>query len=719
MYKIFISALVACFLAMVLSCDAGALEADKVCARVESVFARGSGQELNNKEEFGQFIDQVGYRVKGQNVDINFYELGTESYGGALYPAEAIGWNHPIVSSGAWLSAGEGFKYGASVDKGKKEFKAYIDKRIEKCGDDSVFVVGGYSQGAQVVREGVEMLSTANKNKIVYIALFGDPKLHLPEGFGIFADACRGKNLSLWRKDVPECHTYAGALEAQRPFVSSSLASKTGLWCNRHDYICGSSSIVWDQDGHGKYAESGQAIDKAAKEIAKRVKAKLPVEQARAINTEVKPGDGTVGHDVAFVVDRHVSMEARFPQIKQYIRKVAEEIAPKNGRIGIMFFGADSPVRDQNGEIVPGQDQRSLARVHGMHFDYPLQTKLAIIDGIYADLPGRGSLLHAMQGVLDVLAWRQGAIKSTIIFTDDPTPPDPDYNDNTGVAILKRALEIDPVSIFPVVPEENKEAYAELANKSSGRVFELPRAEDPIQDEISQAILNRPVVLFALSEYSAEAGQAITFDVSESYVLDSEIVKYEWDFEGDLAFEKTTAIPTVDHTYTTNGERIVQVRLTAANGMIANGSAVVKIGQREAPAIAAAPQNLTVIQTPDDPASATLTWRAADALAAYWAVSLNGVNLGLLTADRTSIKITDLERGEDITFGVAGVTNEGSIGNAATTVLAKPAPVNPNPDPTSPCSTGNFLKDLICKATAWYREFILRITQWKPAFPWL
>ena len=98
-------------------------------------------------------------------------------------------------------------------------------------------------------------------------------------------------------------------------------------------------------------------------------------------------------------------------------------------------------------------------------------------------------------------------------------------------------------------------------------------------------------------------------------------------------------------------------------------------------------------------------------------MSVNGVKLGLLTADRTTIQITDLERVEDITFGVAGVTNEGSVGNAATTVLAKPAPVNP--DPTQACNTGNFLKDLICKATAWYREFILRITQWKPAFPWL
>src|SRR5690606_35826052 len=119
----------------------------------------------------------------------------------------------------------------------------------------------------------------------------------------------------------------------------------------------------------------------------------------------------------------------------------------------------------------------------------------------------------------------------------------------------------------------------------------------------------------------------------------------------------------------------------------------VKIGQREAPVVAASPQNLTVAQTPNDPTSATLAWEAADTLASHWAVSVNGVKLGLLTADRTTIQITDLERVEDITFGVAGVTNEGSVGNAATTVLAKPAPVNPNPDPTQACNTGNFLKD--------------------------
>src|SRR5690606_13061220 len=126
------------------------------------------------------------------------------------------------------------------------------------------------------------------------------------------------------------------------------------------------------------------------------------------------------------------------------------------------------------------------------------------------------------------------------------------------------ALEIDPVSIFPVVPDEHKDAYQELADKSSGKVFSLTTNSE-LDEEIADTIIRRPVVLFAMPEYSALPGHDITFDVSESYALDSEIVKYEWDFEGDLEFEQVTTMPTADHTYANDGERIVQVRATAAN----------------------------------------------------------------------------------------------------------------------------------------------------------
>lgn len=710
MYKILISMAIACVLTVGWSADTGAMEVDKACEHVESVFARGSGQTLNQGDEFKQFIDQVEYRIKQESVNINFYELGSEEYGGALYPAVGVGWNHPIVSSGSWLSAGEGFKYGDSVSKGKKEFKAYIDKRMEKCGD-SIFVIGGYSQGAQVVREGVEMLSAANKSKIAYVALFGDPKLHLPEGFGIFPDACRGKNLSPWRKDVPECRTYAGSLEAQRPFVSSILSSKTGLWCNRHDFVCGSSSVFWDQEGHGKYDEPGQAIDKAALEIAKRVKAKLPAEQALNINTVQNSGHGVTGHDIVFLIDINTSMAPHRLAIKNKMKSIMLKTKNERTRVAIGSYGG---VQGVNG----------VEMVSNLDIFYSTENfEASSLDswGLNFPAPFKGLPLTIMHNALDDLDWRYGATKSLYLFTDQAQIAEPDPSGRTKWSVLRRALEIDPVSIFPVVPDEHKDAYQEFADKSSGKVFSLSTSTEADQ-EIADTILARPVVLFALPEYSATANQEITFDVSESYALDSETVKYEWDFEGDLEFEKTTTTPTVDHTYATDGERIVQVRLTAANGMIANGSTVVKIGQREAPVVAAAPQNLTVTQTPNDPTSATLAWEAADTLASHWAVSVNGVKLGLLTADRTSITITDLERTEDITFGVASVTSEGIVSDTATTVLAKPVPVDPNPnpdpEPTPICNTGNFFNDLLCKATAWYKAFIQRITNWKPVFPY-
>ena len=101
--------------------NTSALELDKGCRPVESVFARGSGQTMGDVS-YDRFEGQVEKRLDQDKV--NFYELGTEDYGGGRYPAVGVGWDHPIVSSGSWLSAGEGFKYGGSVNNGKKEFKA-------------------------------------------------------------------------------------------------------------------------------------------------------------------------------------------------------------------------------------------------------------------------------------------------------------------------------------------------------------------------------------------------------------------------------------------------------------------------------------------------------------------------------------------------------------------------------------------------------------------
>ncbi|WP_166786632.1 cutinase family protein [Cryobacterium sp. TMT1-19] len=246
------------------------------CGDVETVFARGSGQAVGDPES-ERFFAQLQARI-GTTLTINPYELGDASIDGSQYPAVPVGgdtWDSFWNTAGAFFSAGGGWTYGASVDSGVEELRSYLTSRAATC-PEAAFVLGGFSQGAQVVGETyVEKLTPALRNRVVYQALFGDPRLSLPEGLITpggsqtgYAPACLGNDSdSEWRFDVPDCFVKSGSLGARQPYLPESFTSTTGLSCAKHDYVCGSSKLIWDAEGHKTYKKDGGSIDKAAVEM--------------------------------------------------------------------------------------------------------------------------------------------------------------------------------------------------------------------------------------------------------------------------------------------------------------------------------------------------------------------------------------------------------------------------------------------------------------------
>ena len=114
------------------------------------MFARGSGQSLTEPEA-RTFRDNLTASIKG-GTSFNFYGLGTEAQQGFKYEAIGVGgadWHHGV---GAKVSGGEGMKYGSSVNSGVSELLSYLVDRSAKC-RDALLVLGGYSQGAQVISE--------------------------------------------------------------------------------------------------------------------------------------------------------------------------------------------------------------------------------------------------------------------------------------------------------------------------------------------------------------------------------------------------------------------------------------------------------------------------------------------------------------------------------------------------------------------------------------
>ncbi|MFG1924204.1 cutinase family protein [Cryptosporangium sp. NPDC048952] len=247
------------------------------CGDLAVVFARGSGQRLAQRESVA-FLSALSARL-GETVRATAYELGTAAYGGARYPAVGVGVDSGdsfanLLDAGAYWTGNEGHRYRASVAAGVKELRAYLAQRSESCPTERI-VLSGYSQGAQVVGDTVTGLSREVRDRIAFVGLFGDPKLSLPEGRGIFPVGCRGKSLSPWRRGSASCYTDNGILDARTPYVPADLAKRTGSWCDRDDPICNSNLADFLHSTHGRYAQPGRAVDQAAAEAATAVRAAL------------------------------------------------------------------------------------------------------------------------------------------------------------------------------------------------------------------------------------------------------------------------------------------------------------------------------------------------------------------------------------------------------------------------------------------------------------
>ncbi|MEW5826482.1 MAG: PKD domain-containing protein [Candidatus Bipolaricaulota bacterium] len=108
------------------------------------------------------------------------------------------------------------------------------------------------------------------------------------------------------------------------------------------------------------------------------------------------------------------------------------------------------------------------------------------------------------------------------------------------------------------------------------QTIELNRL-DPI---VVGAMQNQPpTVSFSVSTGDARVNQPVTFDASYSVDPDGQIVKYEWDFNGDGIFDQTTTSPTTTTTFTTGGSKTVTVRATDDEGATARASQSVSVGE--------------------------------------------------------------------------------------------------------------------------------------------
>ncbi|MGM9470818.1 PxKF domain-containing protein [Pseudarthrobacter sp. YS3] len=633
------------------------------CANVETIWARGSGQPTGEPEAT-TFRDEIDARIDAP-LTVSQYELGTSTIDGKSYPAVPVGSDKGMESIwntvGAGISGGGGFAYGESVNTGVDELTAYLTKRAAVC-PGAYFVLGGYSQGAQVVGEAYnEKLTDSLRQRVVYQALFGDPKLWLPEGEGVLPGlppkACLNwADDSEYRFDVPDCGVSVGSLGPRIPYLPAGFTSTTGLSCATHDFVCGSSRVFWDNDGHMTYAHDGLSIDRAAVEIATRLKPLLP--SGEVSDTVTLPGAGTAGLDIVFLIDSTGSMGGQIEATKAFAAEMADIIKANRGRVALV-------------EYKDAGDAFTARILSGFQEDTTeFNTQLATI---YADGGGDWpeAALHALMTAFNGLDWRDGATKGAVLLTDADYH-DPDLVDGSTLAsVAKRALEIDPVNVYPVTSAYTSQFYTALAEATTGQVIVNTGDTKAALTTALTRLQARPVAILNHPEYYAMPGQEIAFNASKSYSPASTIVKYDWDYNGDGTYEETSTAPIARHTYTAVSEGVMQVRLTDANGLVANASSLIHIGKGPLDDYPKTPLNVSAAPTPASGgvSAVQVTWESSDPLVYRWALTVDGIPAGVVDAAARTATITDVHRGRDVEIGVVGFTEGGGMGVPTTVTI--------------------------------------------------
>lgn len=652
---------------------------NRECADLEIVYARGSGQDIGAKESAQlQRQSQLGASILG--ITHNFYELGSQSEQVFSYPAVSVLFNDKGQYGGNALGAkaagGSAFKYGESVDNGIYEATFYLARRAEKC-PSSQFFLAGYSQGAQVIGETYNKLLPELRQRVLFNALFGDPKLYLPEGDPDLPLIMFGGR-SEWRRDVPYPLTYAGSLGERKPYLPAGWSSTTGLWCNDDDFVCGSSKVFWHNDGHMTYGEDHGAIDQAVAEVMERLLVKLNMDNSEIRSELLKhfnPSNaGPTGLDVVFLIDSTSSMQNDIDAAKVFASRFSSRINAVNGRIALVEYRDRDDaftariLSDFNEDVTDFQDKLSGITVRGGGDDPE-------------------ALLHALMTAYDGLSWRKGATKAAVVLTDAGFH-DPDKVDGSTLEqVIQRGLEIDPVNIYAVVPNNKQNAYSELTERSSGKAIVNEGDAATALETALTKIITRPVVRLPINQYYTTSKDETVFDASTSYSVDSEIIRWDWDFDGDGVFEIENGGPIARYTYPESGDFNVNVRATDANGGVGSHSVPVHVDTATGLPVLPEPASAATVSSVGE-SETLLKWDAPVNPSGGWISKVDGIPLGRTQPGAREITITDFKPKDDTEFGVAPVSSEEIVGMTRVAYLNKATPPS-DPVPEPPKDNGS------------------------------
>ncbi|MBI1857025.1 cutinase family protein [Candidatus Saccharibacteria bacterium] len=337
-------------------------------------------------------------------------------------------------------------EYRDSVYGGVSEVSGFVRDEAARCPNQQI-VLGGYSQGAEVVGNGLFKLTEDERKSIAGVAFFGDPKYNAS-----YKDSQGNYQEQPWRRGHAPLYK-TGMLDPRKPYIPDDMKKRVQSWCFDDDFICTGTKtfagglVDWASEGkslgagHSRYPSFG--VPQAASEIVQLMsptlyalnKSRGGIDKGAGPTQTVPYVPNTKPIDVMFLIDVSYNVNDVMGTLRTQTDSVT---GPMQGFFnGVRYGFAYYNELDQYGTMLPryviGQQPAPYQPVNSPIYSTPLTSnlinKLAWGDatsGGGADVPDPHGIMVEKTSLGTY--WDPKAIKHIVLITDRPFKESFTYN---------------------------------------------------------------------------------------------------------------------------------------------------------------------------------------------------------------------------------------------------------------------------------------------------